>query len=60
MTKAMMAFVDFLHENKENPRIIAHYEQYFELAHTLHEAESVGFVLDPESVVDACKLILEW
>lgn len=59
MSDAMKAFVDFLHDNKENPRVIKYSDKLFDMAHAMQQAESVGIVLDPESVVEACNAILE-
>ena len=59
MSDGMKAFVDFLHENKDNPRIIKNSEKFFQMAHTLHEVESVGMRVDVDSVKEACRLIME-
>lgn len=59
MSDAMKAFVDFLHDNKENPRVVKNSEKFFQMAEALHAVENVGMKVDTESVVEACKLILE-
>lgn len=59
MSTAMKTFIDFLHENKDNPRVILHCEKLFNIAHAMHEAEDVGLILDPDSVTEACERILE-
>ena len=59
MSQAMTVFIDFLHRNKNNPKVILYCEKLFNIAHAMHEAESVGLILDPDSVEEACERILE-
>ena len=58
MSQAAIKFFDFLHENKDNPRIIHHYDELIKLATAIHQAEDCGFVIVPDSVVEACERII--
>ena len=58
MSQAAIKFFDFLHENKNNPRIIHHYDELFKFASAIRQAEECGFIIDPDSVVEACERIL--
>ena len=58
MSEATRRFFDFLHENVDNPRLAEKYELFISMASAMHRAEECGFVLDPDSVTEACRLAL--
>lgn len=58
MSEAAKRFFDFLHKNIENPRLVEKYETFIGMASAMYRAEQCGFVLDPDSVDEACRIAL--
>ena len=58
MSEAAKRFFEFLHENIENPRIVEKYDTFVNMATAMHHAEECGFILDPDSVEEACRMAL--
>ena len=58
MSEAARRFFDFLHEHKDSARIVSHYQAFIDLATALMHAEKCGFILDPDSVEEACERTL--
>ena len=58
MSEAAKRFFDFLHTHIDNPRMFEHYQKFFDLASAMMTAERFGFILDPDSVEEACERAL--
>ena len=59
MSKAAIRFFDFLQAHRDNPRIVAHYDDFIKLAQAIYQAERCGFIIDADSVEEACERALE-